>query len=249
MGLLQTLQETAIQCPVWLINIRPAGTKGLLKASVEAQRSVVRKSAEPSRQQEDGFTEVLRRKRRNSQETGKSTIEAATLPEAATSQKETATRKFFAPLRNTGMETDSTSTETTPVETPTIKSGTPPPIFLTSTVKLVHLQEQLKSVVKQDFEFLTTRNGTKIITRAMEDFHAIKPHFEVTKLSYYTFPPKSEVPMNAVIRLLPTSTPAENISGGLVGLRFDVVNVKKMTITRRSSPEDQKKKQTCAFSW
>jgi hypothetical protein len=88
------------------------------------------------------------------------------------------------------------------------------------------LQKQLKNVVKQDFEFRTTRNGTKIITKNMADFHAIKSHFDAIKLSYYTFFPKSEKPIKAVIRRLPTNTPAEDICGGLMSLGFDVVSVK-----------------------
>jgi hypothetical protein len=62
------------------------------------------------------------------------------------------------------------------------------------------LQKQLKNVVKQDFEFRTTRNGTKIITRDMADFHATKSHLDDTKLSYYTFFPKSEKPIKAISR-------------------------------------------------
>jgi hypothetical protein len=136
------------------------------------------------------------------------------------------------------MEMDSTSSETTPVETPAVKSGRPPPIFLTSAINLIHLQKQVKSVLKQDFEFRTTRNRTKIITRDMADFQSIKSHFDTMKLSYYRFFPKSEKPIKAVIRHLPTNTPAEDICGGLVSLGFDVVSVKKMTTTRRSSPDD-----------
>jgi hypothetical protein len=74
----------------------------------------------------------------------------------------------------------------------------------------------------------------------MADFHALKSHFDTTKLSYYTFFPKSEKPIKAVIRHLPTNTPAEDICGGLVSLGFDVVSVKQMTTTRRSSPDDPK---------
>jgi hypothetical protein len=57
------------------------------------------------------------------------------------------------------------NSEPTPVEIPEVKSGRPPPIILTSTVNLIHLQKQVKSLVQQYFEFRTTRNGTKIITR------------------------------------------------------------------------------------
>jgi hypothetical protein len=135
---------------------------------------------------------------------------------------------------------DSTSSETTPVETSAVKSGRPPPIFLTSAVNLIHLQKQVKSVLKQDFEFRTTRNGTKIITRDMADFQSIIFHLDTIKLSYYTLFPKSEKPIKAVIRHFPTNTPAEDICGGLVSLGFDVVSMKQMTTTRRSSPVDPK---------
>jgi hypothetical protein len=43
--------------------------------------------------------------------------------------------------------------------------------------------------------------------------------------------------MKAVIRHLPHNTPAEDIYDGLVSLGFDVISVKKMTVTRRS-PSD-----------
>jgi hypothetical protein len=85
-----------------------------------------------------------------------------------------------------------------------------------------------------------SRNGNKIITRDMADFHAIQSHFDAIKLSYYTFFPQSEKPMKAVIRHLPTNTPAEDICSGLVRLGFEVLSVKHMTATRRSSPDDPK---------
>jgi hypothetical protein len=43
-----------------------------------------------------------------------------------------------------------------------------------------------------------------------------------------------------VIRHLPYTTPAEDISDVLVSLGFDVVSVKQMTSTRRSPPEESK---------
>jgi hypothetical protein len=38
-----------------------------------------------------------------------------------------------------------------------VKAGRPPPIILTSTTKLIHLQKQLKNVAKGDFEFATPK--------------------------------------------------------------------------------------------
>jgi hypothetical protein len=92
-------------------------------------------------------------------------------------------------------------------------------------------------VVSENFEFRSTRNGTRVITRNLADFQSVKSHFDSQNLSYYTFFPKSEKPIKAVIRHLPHNTPAEDISNGLVSLGFDVISVKQMTATRRS-PSD-----------
>jgi hypothetical protein len=73
-------------------------------------------------------------------------------------------------------------------------------------------------VVKEEFEFRTTRNGTKIITRGVVDFLGVKSHFETNNLSYFIFYPKSENPIKAVIRHLPVNTPAEDICDALVSL-------------------------------
>jgi hypothetical protein len=71
----------------------------------------------------------------------------------------------------------------------------------------------------------------------MTDFSAIKSHFDNKGMSYFTFYPKSQKPVEAVIRHLPNSTPAENIYDGLMSLDFDVISVKQMTTNRRSSAE------------
>jgi hypothetical protein len=74
----------------------------------------------------------------------------------------------------------------------------------------------------------------------MADFQSVKSLFDSKNLSYFTFFPKSENPIKAVIRHLPYTTPAEDISEGLVSLGFDVNSVKQMTSTRRSPPEESK---------
>jgi hypothetical protein len=71
----------------------------------------------------------------------------------------------------------------------------------------------------------------------MADFQSIKSHFDANNLSYYLFSLKSEKPMKAVIRHLPLNTPAEDISDRLLSLGFDVISVKQVTATHRSSPE------------
>jgi hypothetical protein len=130
-----------------------------------------------------------------------------------------ATRNFFGPLRTTTMDTDSSGSESTPQdETVPAKNCRPPPIILTSAANLIQLQKQLKNVVKED-ECRNTRSRTRVITRGMADFLAVKSHFEGKNLSF-TFYPKPKKPIKVVIRHLP-------------------INVKQMT-TRRSPPGEPK---------
>jgi hypothetical protein len=70
----------------------------------------------------------------------------------------------------------------------------------------------------------------------MADFSAIPSHFESNNLPYFTYP-KSQKPVKSVIRHPPVSTPADDISDGLVNLGFDVISVKQMSATRRSPAE------------
>jgi hypothetical protein len=61
----------------------------------------------------------------------------------------------------------------------------------------------------------------------MADFQSIRSLFDANNLSYYSFFPKFEKTIKAVIRHLPHNTPAEDISDGLVSLGFDVISVKQ----------------------
>jgi hypothetical protein len=91
--------------------------------------------------------------------------------------------------------------------------------------------------VKDSFEFRSSRNGTRIITKTMADFSAFKSYLEKITLPILLFTPKSLKPIKAVILRLPLNTPAEDISDGLVSLDLDVISVKQMTATRQSPPE------------
>jgi hypothetical protein len=113
-------------------------------------------------------------------------------------------------------------------------------VGLTSTTNLIQLQKQLKIVIKENFEFRSTRNGTRVITRNKADFQSVKFHLHAHNLFYFSFYPKSEKPMKAVIRHLPHNTPAEDLSDRLVSLGFEVINVNHMIATRRSPSDGSK---------
>jgi hypothetical protein len=75
----------------------------------------------------------------------------------------------------------------------------------------------------------------------MADFSAVKAYFTSENLSFYTFFPKSQ-PVKAVIRHLPSVTPAEDISEALTELGYDVVSVKQMSSSRRTKEEGSQPK-------
>jgi hypothetical protein len=60
----------------------------------------------------------------------------------------------------------------------------------------------------------------------MADFSAIQQYLTSKNLHYFTFFPKSQKPIKAVIRHLPGNTPAAEIYEGLVELGFDIVSNK-----------------------
>jgi hypothetical protein len=131
------------------------------------------------------------------------------------------------------METEATVTEPIPPEaTAQGKMGKPPPIVLRSAVNLIQLQKQLKCVAKENFEFRSSRNGTRVVTKDMVDYQAVKNFLNTQSLSYFTFYPKSEKLFKAVIRHLPLNTPAEDIAEGLGEIGFDVISVKQMSSVR-----------------
>jgi hypothetical protein len=117
------------------------------------------------------------------------------------------------------------------------KAGRPPQIVLTSATNLMNLQRHIRYIVTGNFELRNTRSGTRIVRKEMANFSALRKHLEKKNLSYFTFFPKSEKPINAVIRHPPTNTPAQDISDWLMDLGFDIISVKQMSSTRRSPSE------------
>jgi hypothetical protein len=215
--------------------------KAVIKARTLTDQTNIPKTTGQQTNKEDDFQEVRRWKRHATNETTRTskkvTIQTKTPTALNIPSKEVVTRNFFAPLKAADMDADASSTEANSNEEAVPgKTDRLLPIILTSTTNLIQLQKELKIVVRGNFEFRSTRNGTRVITRSMADFQSIKSHFDAHNLSYYSYP-KSEKPMKVVIRHLPHNTPAEDIFDGLVSLGFDIISVKQMTATRRS-PSD-----------
>jgi hypothetical protein len=92
----------------------------------------------------------------------------------STPRAELTTRKVFAPLR-TEMDLEGDK-ETTDEEKQgsTTEAGRPPPIILTSATNLLQLQKNISGIVQGSFEFRNTKNGTRVLTKEMADYSAIK---------------------------------------------------------------------------
>jgi hypothetical protein len=180
------------------------------------------------------------RKRNPSDEQVKKSKTAMPAPVAKPKpQGEIKTKNFFAPLRTADMEVEGT-TEKPEKETQQPSSGKvgrPSPIVLTTATNLMQLQKRIKAIVTSSFKFRNTRSGTRIVTKEMADFSAIRMYLEDNNLSYFTFFLKSEKPTKSVIRHLPSDTPAQDISDGLVDLGFDIISVRQMSASRRSTYE------------
>jgi hypothetical protein len=71
------------------------------------------------------------------------------------------------------------------------KPGSPPPIVITFTTKLIRLQSKVKDHVKGEYKFRNTRYGTRIITKETADYSATQSHLEKNNVHYFTF---SEIP-------------------------------------------------------
>jgi hypothetical protein len=169
----------------------------------------------------DGFQERKRKKRTNAGEK---------IPPKTQQATSITTRNFFALLTSQSMETG----DSAEVETPKGKgTGRPPPIIVTSNINLLKTQKELDTKLKGVFTIRNTRNGTRLTTQSMDDYTALKAHLESTERNYYTFHPKDEKPIKAVIRHLPIDTPAEDIANELVAMDYKVQNVRQMTTTRQ----------------
>jgi hypothetical protein len=94
----------------------------------------------------------------------------------------------------------------------------PPPIVLTTATNLLQLQKDIRVFVKGNFNLRSTRNGTRVVTRETADYSAIGAHFDGRNMSYYTFHPKSDKPINVIIIHLPIDTSAEVICNALMEL-------------------------------
>jgi hypothetical protein len=66
----------------------------------------------------------------------------------------------------------------------------------------------------------------------MADYFAIRVFFDKHQYHYFTFHPKSEKPIKAVIRQLPANTPAEDIASSLQDLGCS--HAKEESLCRRS---------------
>jgi hypothetical protein len=115
------------------------------------------------------------------------------------------TKNFFASLRAVPMEGAEVCDET-PYSGNNLEKGRPPPIVLTSEVKLLCLQKDLKAVVTGEFFFRNTASGTRITTKNMAGYKTVQNLLSQKGLPFFTFYTKGHKPVKAVIRHLPNNT-------------------------------------------
>jgi hypothetical protein len=145
--------------------------KAVIKVNAQAgQSGEVKKTSVESSAQDDDFREVNRRKshisNETSQTTKKSTKLVLTFAAVKLPPKAVLTRNFFALLRSTDVDMETTGEENAlPEQEAPKKSGKPPPIVMTSTTNRIRLQSDLKERIRGEYEFRNTRDETRAITK------------------------------------------------------------------------------------
>jgi hypothetical protein len=201
----------------------------------------LRASLVTDEQQTEDSREQRRRKRNSSEEESKKSKTSKPTPgprDPRIQPQPLPIKNFFAALKGANMVIESCGTqENQQDEAPAVKTGRPPPIVITATTNLLQLQKIIRGVVKENFKFRNTRNGTRVLTQNLTDFAAVKSYLESRNLPYFTFYTKSLKPIKAILRHLPKDTPAQDISDGLTDASFDIISVQQKTSTRRSTAE------------
>jgi hypothetical protein len=154
--------------------------KAVLMVSAQArQSSAVNKTSVELTAQDDDLCEIKRRKKLISNNTSQTTKKSAKPVPTSTAvklpPKSVLTGNFFAPLRTTDMDMETTDAENTlPKQEAPRKPGRPPPIVMTSTTNRIRLQSDLKEHVKGEYVIRNTRNGTRIITKEPVEYSLMK---------------------------------------------------------------------------
>jgi hypothetical protein len=151
-------------------------TAVLKESAAEGETAKTTITAPPSI---EDFREQRRRKRKptdTNQRSKKPTTSTTKVNDPKLQSKpEAPTRNFFAPLVSTEMEAGhgdeaDDTTERQQHQAPSSQAGRLPPIVLTPHVNMIQLQRQLKGLLKGNFEFRNTRNGTSCYEKKMADF-------------------------------------------------------------------------------
>jgi hypothetical protein len=150
---------------------------GTYTVTLNELRSLVKVSNQAGQaMQVEGFKEVRRRKRH-------STGEAAQTPKKVTTEQqavELSTRNFFAPLRTALMDTDASDAQSSAEEAAEPKkTARPHPIILTCAANLMQMQKNLKSVARQNFELRNIKSATRVVTKDMVDYQAVRAHLQL----------------------------------------------------------------------
>jgi hypothetical protein len=103
------------------------------------------------------------------------------------------------------------------------------PIILTSPVKIISLQQDIKSIAQDHFSLQTTRARIHTVTFCMADYKVIPLYLSVRNLHHFSYP-QSDKPTKAVICHPCINTSSQDMTLALQEMGYDVISIKQTTV-------------------
>ena len=88
------------------------------------------------------------------------------------------------------------------------KEPRPPPVTVLCHDNIFQINRELKTILKEEFKVINTREGFRYYTATVEDHRQLKAYFDAKGKHYYSCQLRAELPLRVMLKRLPKSTDA-----------------------------------------
>ncbi|PSN35507.1 hypothetical protein C0J52_23533 [Blattella germanica] len=107
-----------------------------------------------------------------------------------------------------------------------------PPITVRNEANFMALVKTLKPKLAHDFKTTSSRTGTRIYTQSKEDHQKVIDTLQQENKEFFTYQRRQDLPIKVVLRRLPNSLDAEELSEALQDAGYDILNVRQIVTHR-----------------